>query len=99
MIAVEDTKKLPDGIIYVIGTVTEGIIREGETVKVSVDRTRREDLARNHTGTHMLQAALRRVLGDQVSQAGSWFFRTSSVSISPGLNRSAPNRWLRWNRS
>lgn len=71
MIAVEDTKKLPDGIIYVIGTVTEGIIREGETVKVSVDRTRREDLARNHTGTHMLQAALRRVLGDQVNQAGS----------------------------
>lgn len=71
MIAVEDTKKLPDGIIYVIGTVKEGVIREGETVKVSVDRTRREDLARNHTGTHMLQAALRRVLGDQVNQAGS----------------------------
>ena len=70
-IQVEDTKKLPDGIVYVIGTVTEGIIHEGETVKVTVDRVRREDLARNHTGTHMLQAALRRVLGDQVNQAGS----------------------------
>ena len=70
-ISVEDTKKLPDGIVYVIGTVTEGIINEGETVKVTVDRIRREDLARNHTGTHMLQAALRRVLGDQVNQAGS----------------------------
>ena len=70
-IQVEDTKKLPDGIVYVIGTVSEGIIHEGETVKVTVDRARREDLARNHTGTHMLQAALRQVLGDQVNQAGS----------------------------
>ena len=70
-ISVEDTKKLPDGIVYVIGTVTEGVINEGETVKVTVDRIRREDLARNHTGTHMLQAALRKVLGDQVNQAGS----------------------------
>lgn len=70
-IQVEDTKKLPDGIVYIIGTVTEGIIHEGETVKVTVDRVRREDLARNHTGTHMLQAALRQVLGDQVNQAGS----------------------------
>ena len=70
-IQVEDTKKLPDGIVYVIGTVSEGIIREGEMVTVTVDRVRREDIARNHTGTHMLQAALRRVLGDQVNQAGS----------------------------
>ncbi len=70
-ILVEDTKKLPDGIVYVIGTVSEGLIREGETVTVTVDRERREDLARNHTGTHMLQAALRQVLGDQVNQAGS----------------------------
>ncbi len=70
-ITVEDTKKLPDGIVYVIGTVAEGIIREGEMVTVTVDRVRREDIARNHTGTHMLQAALRQVLGDQVNQAGS----------------------------
>ncbi len=71
IIVVEDTKKLADGIVYVIGTVSEGLIREGETVTATVDRERREDLARNHTGTHMLQAALRQVLGDQVNQAGS----------------------------
>ncbi len=71
IIIVEDTKKLADGIVYVIGTVSEGLIREGETVTATVDRERREDLARNHTGTHMLQAALRQVLGDQVNQAGS----------------------------
>ena len=70
-IAVEDTKKLPDGIIYCIGTVTEGMISAGETVEADVDRERREDIARNHTGTHLLQAALRHVLGEQVNQAGS----------------------------
>lgn len=68
---VEDAKKLPDGIVYLIGTVREGTILAGETVEVTVDRERREALARNHTGTHMLQAALRRVLGNQVNQAGS----------------------------
>lgn len=71
MISVNDTKKLPDGIIYCIGTVTEGVMAEGETAEVVVDRTRREDIARNHTGTHLLQAALRQVLGPQVNQAGS----------------------------
>ena len=71
IISIEDTKKLPDGIVYCIGTVTEGVISTGETVKTVVDRERREDIARNHTGTHLLQAALRRVLGSQVNQAGS----------------------------
>lgn len=71
IIDVEDTKTLPDGIKYLIGTVREGVIGVGETVEVKVDRARRENLARNHTGTHMLQSALKEVLGSSVNQAGS----------------------------
>ena len=71
IIDVEDTKTLPDGIKYLIGTVREGVIGVGETVEVKVDRERRENLARNHTGTHMLQSALKEVLGSSVNQAGS----------------------------
>lgn len=65
MIRVEDTKKLPDGIVYLIGTVMEGTVAAGETVKAVVDRERREDLARNHTATHLLQAALKKFLAIQ----------------------------------
>lgn len=68
---VEDCRKQADGISYVLATVREGTVAAGETVAAVVDRERREALARNHTGTHLLQAALKKVLGNTVNQAGS----------------------------
>nr|WP_040293518.1 alanine--tRNA ligase [Acetonema longum] len=69
---VTGAKKLPDGTIYHIGQVTEGTIVSGDSVKIVVDRERRDHTARNHTATHLLQAALRQVLGSHVNQAGSY---------------------------
>ena len=54
-----------------IGQVIEGAISKREKAKAAVDGTRRLDIARNHTATHLLQSALRTTLGERVQQAGS----------------------------
>ncbi len=70
-IKVSNAKKLPDGTVYHISYVEEGFIKVGDNVKITIDAEKKLSSARNHTATHLLQAALRKVVGDQVHQAGS----------------------------
>ena len=68
---VDDTTKDISGNIFLHAcAIDEGSVRVGMTVRAAVDKARREDIMRNHTAAHLLQAALREVLGSHVQQAG-----------------------------
>ena len=70
-VRVDDTQSPVAGLIVHRGVVEEGEISLGEAVDARVEPFRRLDTARNHSGTHLLHAALRQVLGPHVRQAGS----------------------------
>jgi alanyl-tRNA synthetase len=72
VVTVEDTQSPVAGLIVQRGTVDQGEISVGEAVTASVEAARRLDSSRNHSGTHILHAALRSVLGVHVRQAGSF---------------------------
>ncbi|MBQ4193204.1 MAG: alanine--tRNA ligase, partial [Clostridia bacterium] len=69
LLTVEDTKKT-DGVFLHHATVQNGVLKTGDTVTAKIDTTVRDNTRRNHTAAHLMQAALRRILGTHVEQAG-----------------------------
>lgn len=89
-IKIFNTLKYPESLIVHIGEIIEGTVSLEDKVVASVDENRRNNTAHNHTATHLLQAALREVLGEHIKQAGSYvgpermrFDFTHFAQISP----------------
>jgi alanyl-tRNA synthetase len=70
-IKIDDCKKTHDGKFIHSGIIQSGLIEEGANAFAQIDETRRLEIARNHTTTHLLQKALKNTLGSHVNQAGS----------------------------
>lgn len=69
-VTITDTQKI-NGVYLHTATITAGAIRTGDILTLKVDAARRKDIEKNHTGTHLLHAGLRSVLGTHVVQRGS----------------------------
>jgi alanyl-tRNA synthetase len=68
---VQDTQKQGGQVFVHLGEVTDGVLKVGDSVEAIVDTERRQDIMLNHSATHLMHAALRRVLGEHVTQKGS----------------------------
>jgi alanyl-tRNA synthetase len=66
-----NTQRLPNDLMVHLGKVEEGVVKVNDPARLEVDAERRRQIARHHTATHILQAALRLRLGDHVKQSGS----------------------------
>ncbi|MBR5976394.1 MAG: alanine--tRNA ligase, partial [Clostridia bacterium] len=75
---VEDTVKTANGVYLHVGQASDGLVKTGLTVTADVDKKLRLATMRNHSAAHLLQAALREVLGSHVEQAGSFVSPTVS---------------------
>jgi alanyl-tRNA synthetase len=106
-VVVVNTIRTPSDVIIHEGKVVEGSISVGDEVEARVDSARRLDIARNHTATHLLQAALRQTLGSRVYQKGSLVeperFRFDFSQLAPITEEELTeiqrqvNEWIRQN--
>ena len=74
---VENVSKTPSGVFVHEGKFVNGSVKVGDLVNTFIDAERRENIKRNHTAAHLLQAALRKVLGNHVEQAGQYVSENS----------------------
>ncbi len=74
---VENVIKTPSGVFVHEGKFVNGSVKAGDLVNTFIDSARRENIKRNHTAAHLLQAALRKVLGNHVEQAGQYVSENS----------------------